>query len=306
MRWWFAAGLLLGALTLVKAVFQFLPLLLALLLIGATLSGPGRRAPRGRRVLWSAAMLVLAWALVVTPWLLRNGLHFGRPFVAERGGLQLITRAAFNELGARRHVAGLFYFTPNPSVNDWGYAVFKGRVMRGLEQHRGRSYFIASNVRYYQLLRNSGDPAGTDAQLTREGLGAILRNPLAHLSATLPLVWRGIFFNLSHVNRDTYDFYGARQPGKALDRHAPHWGWLGDVLLFVAFVWLCVRALRRRDVPLMLLLSPGAYLYLMDSLLTQNLPRFNQPMLPLVWIAGALAAQQAWQFAASSVRRARP
>ncbi|MDA0991042.1 MAG: hypothetical protein O3A51_09860 [Verrucomicrobia bacterium] len=92
---YFGGGLLLGALTLVSPTSVCI---LAVFLLWSLLY-------HRRRALLPLGMLLLAWALVLAPWIARNQQQFGRfVFVSTNGGINLL-------LGNSEHT------TPNAGVN---------------------------------------------------------------------------------------------------------------------------------------------------------------------------------------------
>ncbi len=90
-RWRTAAafGVILGILALTKAAFQVLPLVAAgfLLVTGSW------------RTRWKTAVIILfAFGIVITPWIIRNTLRFDQPSITYRTGIVLYTRALKAEI----------------------------------------------------------------------------------------------------------------------------------------------------------------------------------------------------------------
>jgi 4-amino-4-deoxy-L-arabinose transferase-like glycosyltransferase len=75
-HWWVLTGAAIGAATLTRGVVQLLPLaLLAHLCV----------QPAGRGLWWRWGLLLAGFALLVSPWMMRNWLLFGSPTISHGG-----------------------------------------------------------------------------------------------------------------------------------------------------------------------------------------------------------------------------
>ena len=74
--WWLLAGGVIGAAALTRGVVQLLPLALLVHL---------RVKRSGRRLWWAWGLLLAGFALVVSPWMIRNWLTFGSPKISHGG-----------------------------------------------------------------------------------------------------------------------------------------------------------------------------------------------------------------------------
>jgi hypothetical protein len=84
--------------------------------------------------------------------------------------------------------------------------------------------------------------------------------------------------------------------------------WIDEfvVLGLPLFVWMLFRAVRRRDVGLVLLLSIGAFNLLFYAAFSLNIPRYQMTAVPVVALAAALATTLAVEQRHSARRSQQP
>jgi hypothetical protein len=221
----FAAGALLSALAMIKAVF--FPVSLVLLACAPAmwfLRKPGVSRMHGGAV-WAA--LVLAFSLGMTPWLARNHELFGEFKVSDRGGYSLITRAIHDDLVWPERYADSFYaFTPNKlkpimgvitgnkeedmlaggalqQFNRFDYsgfiendraAMFAGRPEDAISYYyKGRAEWEKQKQRFREAGVEHPDLAA-DRYLTKRALQMFAADPVAHVAMILPMLWYGALF----------------------------------------------------------------------------------------------------------------
>lgn len=272
-----AAGLLFGALALVKASFLyvFAGLAVSALLLSLVML---RREKTGR-VLANSLTLVVFFAAVVAPWMLRNHTHFGTWSIADRGGIVLLIRAVKDRMTAEEY-RGAFYVWAPPGVRPtmgWllGFApadLQRGGRLRRLNRYpsadfhaedvaaerAGRpdlaiSYYRQARAQRQQLYDEIGSTyygsSEVDRRLQDRALRMIRDAPVRHLATTVPFLWRGAF------------------------------------VAFPVLVVALVVAARRRDLRRVAFLWPSLGLILFYGLLSHFIPRYGTPIVPVVIVA---------------------
>jgi hypothetical protein len=274
------AGIAFGALALTKAafLFVFVGLLGALLVLHYS----ARRLPSSAASLKQIGLLALVFGLVVAPWMYRNYSHFSTAQIAERGGFILFTRALFNGMTADEYRGTFYAWAPERLAPVVGAALgFSpqdlergGRLERlndffgrEAEAENGQSFVSlylqsrAERARLQEELGASGHPnpgSEADAILRQRALTLIADEPARHFAMTLPFLWRGAIASFPVLS------------------------------LFLA---VCLWRDRRE---LFLLVLPSFGLVLFYGLFSDSLPRYSNPVAPIVVVCGVWALQASW------------
>ena len=247
--WTVVAGAILGVVALIRPNFFHLSLLLscALPLLMT------RRGATVRAAVRRAAMFLLTFLVVISPWLMRNTIEFDRTAITVAyGSRALSTRLAYNDMTRREWVAGWIYWLPD----------FGDKLARNLwGDEASERLDLGSPMGFYQAGRGTMRAevlAATGVDLdshTRQEAGMalswlvrnkVLGEPVRHAAVTLLLAWRGLFVQ-------------------------KYFGLIGALALVVGVV-------RRRTMiarPLYLLLLPAAVLLLFNAAISLNIPRYN-------------------------------
>src|SRR5262249_52540269 len=112
-RHYAAAGALFGLLTLTKATFLYVSLLMMPLLFAFHWAVGDARARSARLI--AVTWMVVTYGLVVGPWILRNFIEVGALNVADRGGVVLLGRAAMDNMSSEEF-RGAFYVWGDPRL----------------------------------------------------------------------------------------------------------------------------------------------------------------------------------------------
>jgi hypothetical protein len=221
--WYFAAsGFCFGLLALTKAavLYVFLGLVALLVVCYAVF---GERSARARRVRATVLML-LAFAVVVVPWMVRNFDQLGVLQISSRGGETLMSRAILNRMSWEEYRGTLYAwgrrplrpligpmlgFSPSdlerggrlPRLNDdIGTAGFHGddvaAVLAG-DPDAALSYYMRGRAEAAKVRReleqagHAHPEAGADTLLRERALQMIKQDMGRHLAMTMPLIWRG-------------------------------------------------------------------------------------------------------------------
>lgn len=278
------AGLCLGALILAKAAFQFVAIVLFAGLALWLASRVYRGVSSARSAALNTALFGLAIGVVVGPWMARNYVYLGSPQITQRGGIVLLTRAIKNQMTPTEYIGAFYVWAPSNLRGTMGRLLGfgpedmqKGGRLQRL--NRNESDFLASDkiadstghpenaISYYRQaraervklklqLRSEGVPQAAmrgDNILQKRAMEMILADPLKHLATTLPFLWRG----------------------------AAHEAPILGMVALLALWW------RRSD--LFAYAMPAILMIAFYTLLSHNIPRYNDPVFA-VQFAAVIAA----------------
>jgi hypothetical protein len=261
--WQFAlSGCLAGVLALTRATFLYYIFLGALVLIVWLW-----RRPDQRRVLAPRAACCVAVALVIAfGWMARNQYHFGRFFIAERGGYQLAVRAQMLDMNTSLYFASFLYWnnsrflehTVLPRVLD---DELRRQIDRKLNHKSWTSYKWTAKRDWLRYQKQYESSVVADRVLLRESMAAILKHPIKHLLISIPLSHRGMCVA------------------------KPYWlNWL----LFASFFGVAGWALWRGQSSRLAMLSPAVFCFGFNTAVINNLSRYNVLLIPLLYVAAAI------------------
>lgn len=307
-RSWFLAGLLLGALVLIKATYYYLAPLLALAL--AAQARFQQKTPLREALLLGTLFLAGTLALTL-PWQLRNAISTGTTAISGRAGLVLTVRANFDELPAGGLLGAASTFTPS------------GTSLQRFLEERWLTPEVAAmleppndpKTRGYQRQRELAKPNGLtayDAELDRmlktEALERIKVNWRGHLRVTPLMGYRGMFVDrgIGIIPARVDPEVGTR---RTLFDNAPAWflpaPLLQNFLLFLpAFAAFGFCLLTGRW-PLVFLMVPAAYLFALQALMTHYIGRYSVALIPALVVISTVSATASWAWITASVRRSR-
>lgn len=252
-KWYFFVllGTLLALLTLVRPSYLYLFYGFGAFFILCSLV-------RGdRRYLWFLSLVVCAFVVVVSPWMLRNKIQLDDWSLTAGGYAEaiLIQRVHYNQMTWPEVAVAMIYWLP-----DFGDTVSKKIFPEPLYQKLGWGEGSYYALQYEQdMIRLSEELGGRDKILpyliTHEMMS------LKHIAVSIPLAMRGVFVS-------------------------KYWGLLG---LF-AFLYCCYLSWRRGDYRLLLLGLPVLYMVAFHAGLSVSIPRYNLPLVALYAVCLALCA----------------
>jgi hypothetical protein len=299
-RWFLAAGLGFGLLSLTKAIFFYVGLLIIGVLVLHGLWIAARR--RRHQPLAAAAVLLLGFTGAVLPWMIRNQLQLGTVQLTQRGGRVLYARAIKNGMTAAEIPGALHFWGPSfyqhasrllgigaspadfqaggryQRINRYGsdfqqadlQAAMAGRPQAVISYHRR----VGAEVnRLIFLAAAQGVPDANrvaEKQVGEKAKRMILSDPVRHLVMTPLFLWRGIWsWPNEGVNFKASSLYVLVKDLLAL---------LSYGALMVLFL---LGVIRRNGSFLALTLLPVGML-LAYGLLSHNIPRYSAPAIPLM------------------------
>jgi 4-amino-4-deoxy-L-arabinose transferase-like glycosyltransferase len=251
-----AAGIALGLAGLTRPQFVYLAYAVAALVAAAALVA---RRRVGTPLLAKGAVLSLACAAVLLPWLLRNWLVIGSFELTHGYGARALShRLAFDGMSLADYVAGWVCFLPDFGASaaralDWGASCHR----LGLGGGADTFYAIGSDITYPETMAAAGGPAHHMRYLILHG---ILGDLPRYAAVTLLLAWRGL--------------------------------WVGKYFSVICAPLLAaalLRGLRRRENALLLFAAPALFLLLLQAAVSISIPRYNIYLIPAMSIAAALA-----------------
>lgn len=271
--WHVVAGLLLAALSLTRAHFQyFLPVVFVFLLVHAW-----RNSPRWRRDIPALCALVLIPLAAAQGWKARNYAHFDRWYTANRGGVCLDIRARFNTGTARQMVACAFYYSRSGRLRMILEKHFDYLEYRPFVRHaeNTESHWAYATRRRTELSRRYRSGVRSDQVQLEEAKAKIKAHPVQHLLWCMPLAIRG----LAVKNRFSL-----------------------SLLLFGCLLGLFTASLLRRRPDILAVLLPSVYSYAFYTAITHNKHRYNIPLLPILYVAVVIVAWLALRRARRALR----
>lgn len=312
---WLGIGLLLGMLSLTKALFVYVApvLIIFLWIFNAVKTNRPEKIPR---VATASAVMFLGMAILVAPWMVRNQILFGSPQLTEgRSGWVLYKRALLNDMSDDEFTRGFTLWGPriyqdlvsNTSLDLKPEEVktWNGPLRR---LYYGRSEFTANDLEaqkkgapeqavtlyrktsavYVQLERifeRAGYPnpiyAG-DKVMQTVALERIAANPFGHLKMSVLMFWRGIwcfspFIDLPPLETTDQKRYLV----EAL-----------NLLSILSLFYFFFHGLVRGKFAWIALATPSILMMAFYTLLSQNLPRFFVPAQPLMMLSLMLTITQ--------------
>jgi len=260
---WALVGLALAALTLTKAVFLTYVVLACIAAAGVAI----RSARLRRKLGYALAALAVSYGIVVGGWMVRNWSVEGNFRLTDaRGGIALSTREVFNHMTAQQYGAAFVYWLRGPGAG-LARKLYPADVVEPFDLDRPGGFYDRGQNGYPDRVAEIMTTRGLDAPtasaiVDHQIVAAILERPFTHLATTLPLFWRGI--------------------------------WIDEfiVLGLPLFFWVGVRAVRRGQWLVLMLLSIGAYNLLFYAAFSLNISRYQMTAVPELALAVAVAASE--------------
>ena len=276
-----SVGVAFGLLTLTKASFLYVcpvAIVILMLMLRTTASSISARGAWLRLPLLTG----LVFAAICSLWIGRNAYHFGVYDLAERGGDNLYFRQLFTE----QPVLGVVYAFSPPDYRDWWGKVSGYRPedleLGGRLAALGKGEGSIDRVRW-DIYKNRMQEAGikyegkTKAQkwLANEALKNFFSEPHKYALWAGVFMYRGSFQFPDALARNNWPIWAQRM----FQNVSP--------LLYLNFL-VCgvVSILRGSPLRAVFLLPIGLSLFY--AMFSVNHMRFNEPVIPFIWLAGAI------------------
>lgn len=279
VKYFVISGLLLGMLTLTKAIFQFAWIFIAcFILIHHLLKGVFPK-----RVAAVVILFLISYSAIVLPWLGRNYYHFGRAFITERGGGSLIIRSGYNNMMTTEdYIASFIYWIPTRYTEELALRFFGEDVINHIDVTHPES--IHSKVRDIKIekMREYKSSVEADSVMISMAMKEITSHPFRHLLMCIPFAWKDLF-----VEIDDHFFIPAS---------------LISLILFMGFFAFTLRSFIKREWEHVAFIFPSLYLFGMHVLLTWCNPRHNKPLIPILWITSIYIFQLSYRKVSQWIR----
>jgi 4-amino-4-deoxy-L-arabinose transferase-like glycosyltransferase len=276
------SGLFLSLLVLTKATFIFLVFIIVILICFLLFRDPALR----KKAAVSLILFILSFSIITGSWVLRNYFHFRDIFITNRGGIVLLVRANKNLMTFREYAASFIEWTPGgKDINEKLLNNFFNKEDFERFDDSNPNSFVAEARKARTDLRNLRINEGYDEQaamnfadneLQNMAIQKIIRNPLRHLLATFQFAWRGLFVEVGYL---------FLLPGFVSHVGGGFFILIYNIILFASFFAMAILNIKNKNWDIFAFLVPGLYLFLINSLLTHNKPRYNIPILPILIIS---------------------
>ncbi len=241
-------GLLFGALILTKAIFLFFLYLAIIIAFFVFVIPRSRRALSGMMI----PMLLFVFCAGIGPmlWMKRNFDISGDFALSDsRSGIALSTRVVFNEMTPQQYAASFVYWTRGFGDN-LAKKIFPKEVWGPFDDYVKDGFYDRGQFGFQRIVdkmvKDEGlsDQAAEDKHTTAL-MRSVLTQPITHAIVTLPMIYRGIWVDL--------------------------FAWISVPALFV----LLCKSVKRKDVFLLILLSPAIFNLVFYALVSLNIPRYQ-------------------------------
>lgn len=280
------SGIALGMLMLVKVIFQYWLILLA---VGILAWGLWQRR-KGLARLGPYTAVACVALLIILPWLLRNYVTFNSFRIAGGDAAVLALRTEFLSMTATEYAAGFAFFAPrslrhallqNFDESDYQRFIRETADSRNVDSF----YFRGSTGTGLVGERAQALYGNVDASSMYSAALSLIRERWPqHLATTLLFAWRGAFID---------GYVGAYQGHLAVTApiinaiYRLYWRTLGLVMALSvpSMLGAAAYALWKRHWPLLLFLMPALYSYGIHAVATHYIPRYSAPLVPIFLIA---------------------
>jgi hypothetical protein len=247
-----------------------LVMLLGHLIVRRNEESAWRRFCRGARL---ASLFVIAYALILSPWLLRNWLTFDSLEIVDgHGNSVIVERVAYNMMTWREWAAAWFFWLPDFG-DKLGPALFGDDAVERLRWYGEGSFYQIGNGEFQTRIdREMGQTS--DSRLIYVIENYIYADLFKHISVSFVMCWRGLWI------------------GK-------YFGLVAQILSAAGAIVAIKRG--RLDVVVALML-PALFMVGLHGFVSVSIPRYNLAMLPYLSIMPIFALAAAWQWLDSRKR----
>lgn len=229
-----------------------------------------RRFYRGAR---PAGLFVIAYVLILSPWLLRNWLTFDSLAIVDgHGNHVIIERVAYNMMTWQEWVAAWFFWLPDFG-DKLGPALFGDDAVERLRWFgEGSFYQIGNGELQTKIDQEMGQ--SSDSQLIYVIKNYIFADLFKHLSVSLVLCWRGLWIG----------------------------GYFGLVAQILSATGTIVMIKRGQLGIVIALVLPALFMVGLHGFVSVSIPRYNLAMLPYLSIMPIFALTAGLQWLGSRKR----
>jgi len=246
--WIGLASVNIGLLTLTRPEFHYLFLIYSLGLFLLFL------IQRNKHILSALLVTVLAYFIIIGPWIGRNYYHFNdTALTSGYGDRVLATRISYNKMSWKEWGVAFIYWFPDTG-DSVARRLFPAELYNKLTFEPGSYY-----TEYRRVLTKEQWEMPTSEIISYLVKTEIFGNIIKHTAVTILLSWRGLFI-------------------------AKYWGVLG----FLSFAILILKKESTDRNKLFLLSLPAFFIVFFHAFISLNIPRYNLILIPLYSISIAM------------------
>lgn len=278
--WMFAVlGIALGGLTLTNAIYQYF----ILILIGFVLFLFKRDVFEKKQALICLGLLAAGYVVPTGAWMTRNYRHFGRFYITDRAGDVMAIRAEYNKMTADEYFGAFVWWTPDALCQKTALKKMQEEG-RWVKLHRGNTegYYATAKAltNFLEPTESFENASQRDKTIQKRALRELIRHPFRHLATTLPFAWRGMFTEYGYM---------VSVPFTILVRSIV----AVSLAYFASLCFWTVHSFRRQQWEVFGVALLCVYLFGLNAFFSHNIPRYNQPALPLLAV---LFTMSIWHF----------
>lgn len=261
-------GISLASLVLTNAIYQYFIFILTIYMLFLFKKGLFQK----RQFVTCLLLLLASYSVPVGGWMLRNYSHFDRFYICDRGGYVLAIRAEYNKMTADDFGGAFLWWTPDPMFQKKAAKVMHEKN-RWINLHRSNPNGHYSTAKSMKNFMVKGEKFENTAQRDKvyqgRAIKEILKHPFKHLIVTIPLAWRGIFVEYGYI---------LHAPFSILIRSIV----LISIAYFASLFFWFIQSFRKQKWELFSITLLCMYLYGMNAFFSHSLPRYNQPLIPVL------------------------
>lgn len=287
MAYFIMLGISMGALVLTKAIFIYLAYILIMIIL--ILLFRKYRAV-WKRFLAGIFLFLFIYFAIMGGWMFRNYKHFNEFTVTNKSGIVLYYRSVLDTMTRKEYLASFIYWLPGEGTrktlldrffDEEDYSNLDRKDESGYRQGAKKVFAEMQDSYIQQGYGEQESVLLADKEMRQAALQRIIRDPLRHILATIPIAWKGTFI----------------ETGYSFMLRNPNWFILQlrsvvflNIFLFFCFFYVIVYSIVKKKWAISLFFLTPFYLFFMHSFMTHNKARYNYPLIPLMIIAAVLLA----------------
>lgn len=290
------AGILLGLLILTKAVFFYLSIFIVMIFAAGIFWENDQESESKIRKIMYIVLFVFGILTVISPWLIRNKIHFDTYEISQRGGNVLHLRAIKNQMTNDEIIGAFYYYGPETYKRIVKNTILGAQDIDfeagGKYQRLKRSHAIdqianslglpdmaisfqsisRSERRHLQNLYQNAGYLNTrqiaDKIVADEAKRMILDAPLKHVLMSVPFFWRGIWCfpnsTIPLISKTMKNFIND----------------MNNLLSYMSLFGIFVLSLYRKSALLNLVSIIPILMIIFYAVLSHNIPRYTEAAIP--------------------------
>lgn len=276
------SGLMLGVLTLCRAVFLLYPLFILVCLLLA----PSKI--NYKKKLAYGLLMILVSLTVLSPWLYRNQRIFNVPFITTRSGHTLLWRAMRTEYTPKEMLIHMVYGASDTFGRKLFPDEYSKMTVRG--EFGTDNIYAVGDKKYWVYIEQGYTALEADRLLRKEALQIIKKRPILYAVQSLLELWKLSFFeivpfaysdNFNRLMESNRILFYVGTAVRIIMRYI--YSWFILILAFIGFL-----KIRKSFWSYLILIIPIFYV-VSTAILVDSGPRYFYPAVPFIFILAALS-----------------